>query len=337
MRQSERKKKLLWLGTLLLMWLIPAVRGGILCIPAALGLGGLLVSPLNKMEEKGISRWLGGAFLLILAAAIGLTTAYLLLSGLCDGISGLMEQFSDGNTVFLRLDALSDDLPHGIGTLLKRGVQYFSQKSEALPSYLAAQGASLSKKAVKLLPQKLLFLFITALAAYYAAVDWEEVHSLVLRTIPQDWQPPLFRLLSSLRGGFLRWLRVQGSLALMQLCLLTAGFYILKVYDPLFYGALTAAADALPLLGTGVVLLPWTAVLWLMGDGTAAGMLVLWVLSWSLRAVMEPRLVGHQAGVSPFFTVTGMYLGLRCFGVKGMIAAAVIVSAFGNRNTMYNS
>lgn len=53
------------------------------------------------------------------------------------------------------------------------------------------------------------------------------------------------------------WFRAQCKLMVLTFFLLTIGFFILRVEFPLLLGALIALVDALPMLGTGTVLVPW--------------------------------------------------------------------------------
>lgn len=327
---QEWKKKLAFLAVAVLAVRFPGVRSGILCALLALGAGRLGAVPLSVMERRGLPRWLGGVLLVIVGVGLLLTVAWFGLARLCSGIECLMDCFPNVTALLRRLQALAEPLNGSIGAALREVLGYFSRKSEALPNLFTAQAAKASKWLLSAMPQKLLFLFMTTLASYYAAVDWEQLRPILDRAVPVHWRHQLHGILRSLKKGCSGWLRVQGKLVLLQSALLSGGFLFLGIEGAVLSALLTAAADALPLLGTGAVLLPWSAALWLMEEpGKAAGMLVLWLCSWTLRAVLEPRLVGHQAGVSPFFTVAGMYLGLRCFGVAGMITGAVLLSSLG--------
>lgn len=327
----KRYQKPLFILLLLLAAVHPGVRGAAFCGLIALCVGRLAAVPVAKLEQMGCPRWLGGAFLVLGAAGLTLFGAFCLLSLLCTAVTDLTAQFPNFATLFLRMEELSRPLTGSIGTVIRDGIALLSHQSEKLPGLLASSGGKLSRWAASSLPKKLLFLFMTLLASYYAAVDWPQVRRALGYAIPSDWERSVHSLLSTLAKGGIGWLRIQGKLAGMQFLLLMAGFFLLGVPSPILSGGLTALADAFPLLGTGTILVPWSVLLWLTGEARcAAGMGMLWVLSWALRAVLEPRLVGHQAGISPFFTVLGLYLGLRCFGVAGMVAGAVLLSAAGN-------
>ena len=150
------------------------------------------------------------------------------------------------------------------------------------------------------------------------------------RAVPEDWRGGLDRGLTLLRRGLRHWLAVQGRLLLLQFLLLTVGLLLLGQRAAGAVAALAALSDALPLLGTGAVLLPLAALRWLEGQGvTALGLMLLTLCCWALRTVLEPRLVGQRCGVSPFFTLLGVYVGAQCFGVAGMVGALILAGAMG--------
>ena len=125
--------------------------------------------------------------------------------------------------------------------------------------------------------------------------------------------------LSAAAGG---WLRAQGLLALSTFSLLALGLLLLGVPAPLLPAAATALTDALPVLGAGLVLAPWAVVALLAGDlPLGLGLLGLWGLAAAVRSLLEPRLVGRQAGLSPLAALAAMYVGFRALGVAGMILA----------------
>lgn len=84
-------------------------------------------------------------------------------------------------------------------------------------------------------------------------------------------------------------------------------------------GLLIGLLDALPFIGTGTILFPWAAVCFLRGLGGQGGiLLVIYLLSYLLRQVMESRMMGTKAGLSPFLTLAAIYVGIRLFGILGV-------------------
>ena len=83
--------------------------------------------------------------------------------------------------------------------------------------------------------------------------------------------------------------------------------------------ALTAAnvgSGALPVFGTGTILIPWALVLFLRGQTkTGVGLVVLYGAAALSRQALEPRLAG--SAVSSF--ISRDTNGYRLLGVGGMI------------------
>ena len=80
---------------------------------------------------------------------------------------------------------------------------------------------------------------------------------------------------------------------------LSIGFMILRILYAILLGLATALFDNPPVLGTGGVLLPWVAILFLMKNSPLAeGVLVLYLIITVVRNIMKPRLVGKQIGLT---------------------------------------
>ena len=83
--------------------------------------------------------------------------------------------------------------------------------------------------------------------------------------------------------------------------------------------------DAVPLLGTGTILIPW-AIFSLLQEKTlqALGLLGLYAIAALTRSALEPRLVGRQLGLDPLVTLIALYAGWWFWGFGGMLAAPLL-------------
>ena len=87
----------------------------------------------------------------------------------------------------------------------------------------------------------------------------------------------------------------------------------------------TALVDAVPLLGTGTILLPWTLVSLLSGEPVrAVGLLGIYVTALITRSALEPKLLGRQLGLDPLAALAALYIGYRLWGFGGMILAPIL-------------
>ena len=110
-----------------------------------------------------------------------------------------------------------------------------------------------------------------------------------------------------------------------ELLALQLGLLLLRVDLALVLSALIALVDALPVLGTGTVLVPWALVSLLGGNWKLAlGLAVLYGVIWLVRSLLEPRLIGSRVGLPPLAALLSLYVGFQAFGVAGMILAPLL-------------
>lgn len=135
---------------------------------------------------------------------------------------------------------------------------------------------------------------------------------------------PALRQLRSAAGG---WLNAQARLMGLTFCVLLAGFLLLGVrYAPL-WAVLIAFVDAVPMLGTGLVLVPWSVICFLQDDPLRAfGLLGIFALATLIRSALEPRLVGQQLGLDPLVTLISLYLGYQLLGLPGLLTAPLLAA-----------
>ena len=102
----------------------------------------------------------------------------------------------------------------------------------------------------------------------------------------------------------------------------TVGLLLLRVEPAVLLAGLTALVDALPIFGSGTVLVPWGIWALLSGDLLRGfGLLFLYGLVTLVRSLLEPRLVGRRAGLPPLVALISMYGGFRLFGILGLLLA----------------
>lgn len=109
------------------------------------------------------------------------------------------------------------------------------------------------------------------------------------------------------------------------LCRTVGRLWALRVEGFWKFAAVIALCDMLPLVGSGAFLVPWGIVSLLSNRPTlGAGLLILYGVVAVMRNIIEPRVVGEQLGLHPAATLAAMFLGLRIFGLLGMLLAPVI-------------
>lgn len=130
----------------------------------------------------------------------------------------------------------------------------------------------------------------------------------------------------ALIGGYLK---AQIMILLVISLLAVAGLMVGRVGGAVFLGILAGMLDALPFIGTGIVLLP--TALWQLISGnvfSAAMAAFTYVLCIAARELLEPRLLGKQVGMYPIVMLFAVYAGVRVFGLAGIFLGPLYVVLF---------
>jgi sporulation integral membrane protein YtvI len=182
------------------------------------------------------------------------------------------------------------------------------------------------------LPAAFIFVTVMLLACYYFSADdgslGRGASRVLLRLTPEAWRDrvlPWGRRLRRIGRQYLRACLLLGLLTFLEGFI---GLALLRVPYAFLLAVLLAVVDFLPLLGTGIILLPWAAVSLLLGEVTLGiGLAVLYGVTSVVRQVLEPKLIGEGLGLHPLVSLAAMYGGLRLFGVWGMILAPLLAAA----------
>lgn len=107
------------------------------------------------------------------------------------------------------------------------------------------------------------------------------------------------------------------------------GLFIIDVPYLLLLSVVIACIDALPVFGSGTILIPWSVYNMLIGNYVLAiGLLCIYGVIFIARQIMEPRILSTQIGVYALVTAMAVYIGYKVGGIFGMIGGPIIVATF---------
>lgn len=215
---------------------------------------------------------------------------------------------------------LASRFPDGIGAALEQWTAEFFRSGAGLGEKLYDKVFSLASGILRKAPDIALFFLTAVLSGFMLAVELPDLQALWKKKAPQLWQEKWQLVLEKLKGTLFCWLRAQGKLIFVTFLVLTSGFLILGIDYPLLFGLAIAAVDALPVLGSGLFLIPWSLVQFLTGNTfLGVGLLCIYGAAALIRTALEPRLLGKQMGLDPLLTLLALYAGYHFFGVLGMV------------------
>ncbi len=136
------------------------------------------------------------------------------------------------------------------------------------------------------------------------------------------------------------YIKAQLILITLTFAILAVGFYLLDISFWLLWAVLLALADLLPVVGTGLFMLPWSLICFWQGNAALGGrLLLLYGILVIVRQIAEPIIVGKRIGLNPILTFIAMVAGGLIFGPVGFICgplAAAVIAALMRQNQNRN-
>lgn len=258
---------------------------------------------------------LGGALFFLLRRVLVELSAFLrqfpaLLSSLAAPMARLREALS----------ALAARAPDGLGAALSEYVERLFSGSAGWLDTMNAKIFSAATRVLAGLPGAALFVVTAILSSFLFAAILPASGDALLRLVPARHRGKVALVASRLRRALGAWCLAQLELMGVTFAVVTAGLVFLGLDYALLFGLLIALIDALPVFGTGTVLLPWSLLLFARGQTRCGfGLLIVYGAAMLTRTALEPRLIGRQIGLPPLITLLAIYAGYRLVGFAGMI------------------
>lgn len=283
-----------------------------------------IFGPLLKRMQAGlhIHRQVGAVLLLLLGCSLLAVLVWVLFSWI---VGSLPQWLGQLETLGGELQGLLGEWSSSIGEALGLDGEYLAStlldKLGEWMGYLQGEGAAgmLSGSLQYLKKVALLggFFVTFVIAAVLLAKDYDRIMNSLL-----DREE--FHMLLEVICGIIRYIAtfVKAQLVIMAAISLLAGVVlgISGIRQGALWGMLAGLMDALPFIGTGIVLMPLALMQLFQGYyGRALACLGLYAACAFLRELLEPRLIGKRMGISPIAVLAAVYAGIRLFGVWGII------------------
>ena len=317
---------LLWLsGKFLLPFRFPFLLGAGLALAA---------EPMVGLGEHRLGLPRG------LAAGLGVTTTLTLLLGIvlflgallvreAGTIAGKIPEVARQSANLLEnyLTTLSSKAPEPVGPMVTDSIHRFFQNSSALADRAVEKAPGVLTGILGKASGGAVSLGTGVLSGYFISARLPKLKEMARRQIPAAWKEKILPTLEHLKASLGKWLMAQGKLMAITYGIVTAGLLLLRIPYAFAWALLVAAVDAVPLLGTGAVLLPWALVKFLQESPmVAAGLLVIYLVAVITRTTLEPRFYGRHLGLDPLVMLLFLYFGYRLWGFWGIVISPLLAA-----------
>ncbi|MDO5573895.1 MAG: AI-2E family transporter [bacterium] len=139
-----------------------------------------------------------------------------------------------------------------------------------------------------------------------------------------EWFHVLCEIIQKVASAIWTFLKSQLIIMIITGILCITALWIMKNPYALIIGIIIGLLDALPFIGTGLILIPWTLVEAVNQNYTNALILgILFIVCSISRELLEPRLIGKKLGIYPIVIMLAIYVGIKLYGISGIITGPV--------------
>lgn len=278
---------------------------------------------LKKIQERiHVHRQIGAILLLLALGAVVSLLLWLIITwiagslpqwvkgadGVWDSVLGLIRQLCDLGSKITGMD--TEYLEEILLQRMREGANYV--ENQAVPGLLTG-----SVRYIKHVITIGGFILLFIIATVFLAKDYDNIMNQLLNRqechVVLDVICGIIRYTATFVKAQLMIMLLIGSLCSLVLV-------IVRVPSGVFWGILAGVLDALPLFGTGIVLVP-LAIMQFIGGNYVTGILVfgLYVVCIFTRELLEPKLIGGKMGIPPLAVLATIYAGIQLFGIWGII------------------
>lgn len=261
-------------------------------------------------------------YLLLTALAAGILIGF--ISALIRWAGGLPGYFTDfvypwveraGNQIVAAFVALNPKYADTVDNMLPDLVRTISDFVVSFSGNIVAGASSLGTR----LPSAFLTAIICVVATVFLASDYENVAGKLFQVFNEKTQKAMLFGRSAFVGILKNYIKSYSLIFLITFSEMAIGLLIIGYENALLYAFGVAVFDILPVVGSGMVLVPWIIITFIQGlIGRGIGLSILWFVIVTARQILEPKIVGKQIGMHPLATLVCMWVGLKLAGGAGL-------------------
>lgn len=269
------------------------------------------------------------SMLTILSALVGLIFVivkqlWLQIIGLAQDLPSYSNNFVEGFNLFEdKLSALFKLVPatealSNIDTVIAQCMKSLSSLiTSIIPNVYEAVAA---------VPDVVIFIIITLLSTFFMTKDHYYIKGFVKAQLSDTIIDKVVVMQEGLVQAIGGYIKTQCILMSITFTICLVGLFVLDQPYTLLLALIIAIIDALPVFGSGAILLPWGFYNIIIGNySLGLGLIIIYGVIFVMRQIMEPRILSNQIGVYALVTIIAVYIGYKIIGVLGLIIGPALV------------
>ena len=300
----------------------------------------LLIEPMIKflMRKLKMKRKVSAIFIFVIALSIiigiivcGVATLISEASNFLGNIGVYFDKIYAGSQNLisnLKFDKIK--VPDELKSILENSTGDFIQNA----SNWATNIVTKLLNALTSIPTIVIYIVVTILALYFMCTDKIYMLDQIEHHLPEQWVKKLSKHIKALSKALGCYLKAQLKLILISFIISLIGLYIFSIAGmniayPLMAAIGIAIVDALPIFGSGTVMVPWAIISAFNGDiRLGVSILILWIIMSIVRQIIEPRIVSRTDRNSSYIYFNSNVYGIQIFGIHRHVCGTNSLNSF---------
>ncbi|KOS69868.1 hypothetical protein AEA09_14145 [Lysinibacillus contaminans] len=176
------------------------------------------------------------------------------------------------------------------------------------------------------LPTLLFDVFIYWIVLYMLLLELPSINKRLLSPVPFHHQQKIILIAQRVKMALFGFIKAQILVAICIFTVASLAFFLLKMPFPFILALLLVILDVIPFLDSIILLGPWAIYNVVTGEYFfAIALIILTVLLFLIRRMIEPKIIGDQIGLSSLSTLISMFIGFKIFGFIGILIGPLLI------------
>lgn len=297
----------------------------------------LIIEPVIKKlsNRSGLTRKTSSIIILIIVFAILISLISWIIfsifseaSNLLIGLNQILEKaiifISD---IFQKINLDKFQISKEMKTLIQdSSIDILNKGIQILRNFLDGILSTITK-----IPNMIIYLIITILATYFITSDKFYILDRMEHHVPHKWMKNLIKHSREITHSLGEYLKAEVIMIFISFIIVLIGLHIfyflgMNIKYPILMALLIMFVDALPILGSGTIMVPW-GIIEIINHNNSVGfsILGLYVITLLVKQFLEPKIVSNKIGIHPIFTLIAMYTGFKFLGIIGLLIGPILL------------
>lgn len=176
------------------------------------------------------------------------------------------------------------------------------------------------------IPNFLVSFIVFIIALFLFMLELPELRKMLFRHLTTSTAEKVRFMITRLNLVIFGFLKAQLLVSLIILAVTFIGLLLIIPKYAIVMSLVIWIIDIIPILGSIIILAPWSLYLFISGDvATATQLAILAAVLLIIRRTVEPKVMGSQIGLSPLPTLIAMFIGLKLIGFLGFFIGPLVI------------